>query len=141
MFEIISPILFRLNGCYLKFTFPEEFVQFVPGSLSYEGYGMLVPQETPGAITYSNNTENYVVVQGCQSNLVIQNLTDQNFSIKIKNIQNPLSVSTTQPITVDFYLDAKLSRQVMKTSYRIQASQLQAANIAVQELATTEKLI
>jgi len=105
-FEITSPLLFRLNGCYLKFTFPEEFVKFARGSLSYDGYGMLVPEQTPGAIAYSNTTENYVVIKGCQSNLVIQNLTEQNFSIKFKNIQNPLSVSTIKPIKVDFYLDA-----------------------------------
>ena len=71
---------------------------------------MLAPATIPGTITYSNDAENYVVIKGCQSNLVIQNLTAQNFSIKLKNIHNPLSVRTTKAITVDFYLDALLSR-------------------------------
>ena len=71
---------------------------------------MLAPAKTPGTITYSNDAENYIVIKGCQRNLVIQNLTAQNFSIKLKNIQNPLSVRTTKAITVDFYVDAALSR-------------------------------
>lgn len=71
---------------------------------------MLAPKKTPGTIVYSTNTENYVVIEGCQSNLVIQNLTAQMFSVKLKNIKNPLSVRTTKAIKVDFYLDAALSR-------------------------------